>query len=110
MKTHTYSSRKALILMATCLFLSGYPAGQVISADTQPRPAAAGGSAFVKPENGAARLIVRRVADLGGCVVVHLYVDRVLVARIGYASDYECVLKSGRHVLSALPTPPPRCP
>jgi hypothetical protein len=110
MKTHTYSSRNALILMATCLFLSGYPAGQAISADTQPRPAAAGGSTFVKPANGAARLIVRRVANLGNFVVVHLYVDRVLVATIGYGRAYEGVLTPGRHVLSVLPTPHPKWP
>jgi len=33
MKSYSYSSRNALILMATCLFLSGYFASQAISAD-----------------------------------------------------------------------------
>jgi len=66
MKTFSYGRRNALILMVTCLFLSGYPAArQTISADPQPRRYAAAPSKFARPANGAARLIVRRVADLG---------------------------------------------
>jgi hypothetical protein len=110
MKTHTYSSRNALILVATCLFLGGYPARQAISADTQPRRYAAAPSTFARPANGAARVIVRRVADLGDFVVVHLYVDRVLVGTIGYGRSYQGVLTPGRHVLSVLPTPHPKWP
>ena len=110
METYSYGRRKALILMATCLFLSGYPAGQTINADPQPRRYAAAPSAFARPANGAARLIVRRVADLGNVLVIHLSVDGVPVALIGYGRAYEGVLKPGRHVLSVLPTPHPKWP
>ena len=110
METYSYGRRKALILMATCLFLSGYPAGQTINADPQPRRYAAAPSAFARPANGAARLIVRRVADLGNFLVIQLSVDGVPVALIGYGRAYEGFLTPGRHVLSLLPTPNPKWP
>jgi len=69
-----------------------------------------GGSVFAKPANGAARLIVRRVADLGNFLVIHLSVDGVPVALIGYGRSYEGLLTPGRHVLSLLPTPNPKWP
>jgi hypothetical protein len=108
MKTHPYGSRKALILMVTCLFLSGYPASEAISADTQPGRYAATASTFARPATGAARLIIRRAPDLGNFVVIHLYVDHSLVALIAYGGSYEGFLSPGRHVLSLLPTPHPK--
>jgi len=110
MKTFSYGRRNALILMAASLFLSGYAASQAISADPQPRRYAAKPSTFARPVNGAARLIIRRVADLGNYVVVHLYVDGVLVTTIAYGRAYEGFLAPGRHVLSLLPTPDPKWP
>jgi hypothetical protein len=110
METYSYGRRKALILMATCLFLSGYPASQTINADPQPHRYAAAPSTFARPANGAARLIVRRVADLGNFLVIQLSVDGVPVALIGYGRAYEGVLTPGRHVLSVLPTPNPKWP
>jgi hypothetical protein len=106
--SHTYSSRNALILMAACLFLCGYPSSQAISADAQPGRYAATPSAFARPATGAARLIIRRAPDLGNVVVIHLYVDHSLVALIGYGRSYEGFLSPGRHVLSMLPTPHPK--
>jgi hypothetical protein len=110
MKTYSRSSRNALIVMITFfLFFSGYAAGQTRS-NTQSHRAAVKGSAFAQPVRGAARLIVRRIPDLGNYVYVDLYVDGVAVASIGYGRTYEDLLPPGRHVLSVLPTPDPKWP
>jgi hypothetical protein len=108
MKTYSYGRRNGLILMASCLFLSGYPTSQAISADPQPRRYAAAPSTFARPANGAARLIVRRDPGLGNYVVIHLYIDGVLVSTIAYGRAYEGFLAPGRHVLLLLPTPHPK--
>jgi hypothetical protein len=106
MKTY----RHTLILMTTALlFFSGYAASQT-SSSAQLRRAAVKGSSSVQPVRGAARLIVRRSADLGNYIYVDLYVDGVAVANIGYGSSYEGLLAPGRHVLSVLPTPDPKWP
>jgi|SRR6266849_10853649 hypothetical protein len=110
MKTYSHSSRNALILMTTSLlFFSGYAASQT-SSNVQSRRAAVKGSGFVRPVRGAARLIVRRIADLGNFIYVDLYVDGVPVATIGYGRTYEGLLSPGRHVLSVVPTPNPKWP
>jgi hypothetical protein len=106
----TYSSRNVLILMTTSvLFFSGYAASQA-SSNAQSRRAAVTGSAFVRPVKGAARLIVRRLPDLGNYVYVDLYVDGVPVATIGYGRTYEGLLPPGRHVLSVVASPNPKWP
>jgi len=64
----------------------------------------------VRPVKGAARLVVRRIPDLGNFVYVDLYVDGVPVATIGYGRTYEGLLSPGRHVLSVVPTPNPKWP
>jgi hypothetical protein len=83
--------------MTTCLFLSGYAANQAMSSDAQLGRA-------------PARLIIRRIPDLGNFVYVHLRVDGVPVAAIGYGQTYEGLLPPGRHVLSVLATPDPKWP
>ena len=110
MKTHSKLSRSALILMVTCLLLfSGYTVSQA-SSDLQSRRAAVKGSASVQSANGAARLIIERIANLGNDVYVDLYIDGAPVAAIGYGSSYEGLLSPGRHLLSVLPTPRPKWP
>ena len=109
MKTYSYRGRNALILMTTCLlFLSGYGTSQAMSSDAQSRCVAVAGSAPVQPVRDDARLIVRRIPNLGYNVIVDLYVDGVAVPPIGYGRTYEGFLLSGRHVLSVLPTPSPK--
>jgi hypothetical protein len=111
MKTYTYSSRNALILMSTCLlFLSTYPASQAMSSDAQSRRAGVARFAVGQPVEGAGRLIVRRIPGLGNYLIVQLHVDGVAVANIGYGRTYEGFLSPGRHVLSLLPTPNPKWP
>jgi hypothetical protein len=110
MKTHSHSSRNALILITTSLlFFSGYAIGQA-SPNAQSRHVATERSGFVQPVRGAVRLIVRRSADLGNFVYVDLYVDGAAAATIGYGGSYEGLLSPGRHVLSVLPTPNPKWP
>ena len=109
MKTYSYNSRRGLVLMTACLlFFSTYAASQAMSSDAQSRRAGAGGSTFVQPVEGAARLIVRRDPGLGTFLIAHLRVDGVPVATIGYGRTYEGFLPPGRHVLSLLPTPSPK--
>ena len=109
MKTYSYRGRNALILMTTCLlFLSGYGTSQAMSSDAQSRRVAVAGSASVQPVRDDARLIVRRIPNLGYNVIVDLYVDGVAVAPIVYGHTYEGFLPAGRHVLSVLPTPSPK--
>ena len=108
MKTYSYSNHNALILMTTCLlFLSAYAASQAMSSDAQSRRAGAGGSTFVQPVEGAARLIVQRDPALGNFLIAHLRVDGVPVATIPYGRTYEGFLSPGQHLLSLLPTPNP---
>jgi hypothetical protein len=109
MKKHSYISRKALILMSTSLlFLSTYDTSQAMSSDGRSRRDAVAGSASVQPARDDARLIVRRLPNLGYNVIVDLYVDGVAVAPIEYGQTYKRFLASGRHVLSVLPTPSPK--
>jgi len=109
MKTYSDSIRNGLILMIACLFLGGYDSSQAIGADPQPRRVVVGPAVW-QPVEGAARLVVSRIADLGNFVYVDLYVDGVPLAAIGYGSTYEGFLPPGRHVLSVLPTPDPKWP
>ena len=108
MKTYSYRSRNALVLIATCLFISGYTANQAISSDAPSGRASRAGSASVQPVNGAAHLIIHRIANLGNRLIVDLRIDGAPVASIAYGHTYEGLLPPGRHVLSVLPTPNPR--
>ena len=105
MKTYIYRSRNALILIATCLFLSGYAANQAMSSDAQSDRGAVAGFAFVRPVDGNARLIVHRIANLGNRVIVELRIDGGAAVSIGYGHTYEGLLPPGRHILSVRPTP-----
>ncbi|SRR6266550_473694 len=109
MKTYSYANRNTLILMTTCLlFLSTYGTSQAMSSEAQSRRVAVAGSASMRPLRDDARLIIRRIPNLGYNVIVDLYIDGVAVAPIGYGRTYEGFLSSGRHVLSVLPTPSPK--
>ncbi|MEY2536653.1 MAG: hypothetical protein QOG67_393 [Verrucomicrobiota bacterium] len=103
MKTFNYRSRN--VLMITCvLVLSGYAAGPAMSSDAQSRRVAVAQSDSAQP----ARLIIRRIPNLGNRVIVDLYIDGVAAAAIGYGHTYEGSLPLGRHVVSVRPTPNPR--
>src|SRR5947208_14048603 len=105
MKTYSYSSRRTLILMTTCLFfLSAYAASQAMSSDAQSRRASAGGSTVMQRINGAARLIIRRDPALGNYLIAHLSIDGVTVATMGYGRTYRVFFPTVRLVLSLVST------
>ena len=97
MKTHNYSSRSAILLLMVSLFFSAFVAGQATAADPRSPHAAA-------PSQAPARLVIRRMPNLGFNVVVQLWIDGQQTATLGYGHTYHGVLTPGRHVLAVLAT------
>jgi hypothetical protein len=101
MKTPNYHNRNVFIVMIACvLFLSRYAASQAMGSDAQSHRVDA-----ARPVKDAARLIIRRIPNLGNQVIVDVSLDGVAFATIGYGHTYEGFLPPGRHVLSVLGTP-----
>ena len=103
MKAHTYSTRSAILLLMVSLFFSAFVAGQATAADPR-SPHAVG------PSQAPARLIIRRMPNLGFNVIVQLWIDGQQTATLGYGHTYHGVLTPGRHVLAVLATPRSRSP
>ena len=97
MKTHNYSSRSAILLLVVSLFFSAFVAGQATAADPRSPHAAA-------PSQAPARLVIRRMPNLGFNVIVQLWIDGQQTATLGYGHTYHGVLTPGRHVLAVLAT------
>ena len=97
MKTHNYSSRSAILLLIVSLFFSAFVPGQAIAAD--PRSAHA-----VAPSQAPARLIIRRIPNLGVNVIVQLWIDGQPAGSLGYGHTYNGTLTPGRHVLAVMAT------
>ncbi|MEY2439072.1 MAG: hypothetical protein QOI34_457 [Verrucomicrobiota bacterium] len=110
MKIFNYRSRKAMTVIMCVLFLSRYAASQAMSADARSSRVAVESSAFTQSVKDPARLIVRRIPNLGNNVVVNLCVDGVPFAAVAYGHTYDGSLPLGRHVLSVKPTPNPKWP
>jgi hypothetical protein len=92
-----YNWSRAFVLAMTCLLcVAGYAGASTRAASGAPSDA------------GTARLIVYRIPTIGKFVIVHVYVDDVVVGTIGYGGTYEGFLKPGHHVLSVLATPRPK--
>src|SRR5436190_9023824 len=103
MKTHNYSSRSVILLLAVSLFFSAFVAGQAVGADPRSPHAAA-------PSQAPARLIIRRNPNLGFNVIVQLWIDGQPAGSIGYGHTYEGFLAPGQHVLAVLASRSPRSP
>jgi hypothetical protein len=103
MKTHNYSTRSVILLLAVSLFFSAFIAGQAVGADPRSPYAAA-------PSQAPARLIIRRNPNLGFNVIVRLWIDGQPAGSIGYGHTYEGFLAPGHHVLAVLASPSPRWP
>ena len=97
MKTHNYSTRSAILLLVVSLFLSAFVTGQAMGADPRSPHAAA-------PSQAPARLIIRRMPNLGFNVIVQLWIDGQPTATLGYGHTYHGVLTPGRHVLAVRAT------
>ena len=103
MKTHDYSSRSAILLLVVSLFFSAFVAGHAIAAEPRSPHAAA-------PSQAPARLVIRRMPNLGFNVIVQLWIDGEPATPIGYGHTYEGFLAPGHHVLAVLASPNPRSP
>ena len=97
MKTHNCSSRSAILLLVVSLFFSAFVADQATAAEQRsPRGAA--------PSQAPARLVIRRVANLGWNVIVQLWIDGKPAGSLGYGHTYNGTLTPGRHVLAVMAT------
>jgi hypothetical protein len=103
MKTHSYSPRSVILLVMALLFVNAFAAGQAMGAD--PRSPHA-----VAPSQAPARLVIRRMPNLGFNVIVRLWIDGQSAATLGYGHTYHGFLTPGRHVLAVLATPRSRSP
>ena len=108
MKTYGDRSRGALVLVVALLFFSAYAVGQPTSAGVNSPRGVVAGPGFKQPVDGTARLVIRRIPNLGYDVIVQLWIDGEPATPIGYGQTYEGFLAPGRHVLSVLPAPSPR--
>jgi len=103
MKTHNYSTCSAILLLVVSLFFSTFVAGQAMGGDPRSPHAAA-------PSQAPARLVIRRMPNLGVNVIVQLWIDGQQTATLGYGHTYHGSLAPGRHVLAVLATPRSRSP
>ena len=97
MKTHDYSTRSAILLLLVSLFFGAFAAGSAMGAE--PRTPHA-----VAPSQAPARLVIRRVANLGLNVIVQLSIDGKPAGSLGYGHTYQGTLTPGRHVLAVRAT------
>jgi len=97
MKTHNYSTCSAILLLVVSLFFSAFVAGQAMGADPRSTHPAA-------PSQAPARLVIRRMPNLGVNVIVQLLIDGQQTATLGYGHTYHGLLTPGRHVLAVRAT------
>ena len=97
MKTPNYSTRSAILLLIVSLFCSAFVTGQAMGAEPRSAHAAATSQA-------PARLIIRRMPNLGVNVIVQLWIDGQSAGSFGYGRIYQGSLTPGRHVLGVLAT------
>src|ERR1700751_3181099 len=97
MKTHNYITRSVILLLVVSLFFSAFVTGQATGAEPRPPHAAA-------PSQAPARLVIRRIPNLGVNVIVQLSIDGKPAASLGYARTYEGNLTPGKHVLAVMAT------
>jgi hypothetical protein len=98
MKIYNYRSCTGLVLMITCFsFVS-----QAMSYEMQ-------SGHYARHNVGEpARLIIRRIPNLGNNVIVDLRIDGAPGGSIAYGHTYKTFVPAGRHVLSVLATPTPK--
>ena len=97
MKTRNYSTRSTILLLVVSLFFSAFVAGQTTAAERRSPHAAV-------PSQAPARLIIRRIPNLGVNVIVQLWIDGKSAGSFGYGHTYNGTLTPGRHVLAVMAT------
>lgn len=103
MKTHSYCTRSAILLLIVSLIFSAFAAIQAMGADPRSPHAAARSQV-------PARLIIRRNPNLGVNVIVRLWIDGQRAGSIGYGHTFEGFLAPGHHVLAVQASPRARWP
>jgi len=103
MKTRNYSTRSAILMVILALFFCAFVTGEALGAEPRSSHAAAASQA-------PARLIIRRMPNLGVNVIVQLRIDGQQTATLGYGHTYHGSLAPGRHVLAVRATPRSRSP
>jgi hypothetical protein len=98
MKTFQHTPAKLLFLIALCLF----SAGSTINAG-------AGSPELYDSalSHNNARLTVRRIADFGTEIALHVYIDGMQVSTLPINTGYEALIRPGEHTLSVCTTPNP---
>src|SRR5437868_12092521 len=104
MKIYNYSGQTLIWMTACLLFLTMDDKSQATRSDTESRHAGAS-EISAQPVGGDARLLVRRIPNLGNNVIVDLYIDGAAVRPIVYGQTYEGFMPAGRHVLSVVASP-----
>ncbi len=98
MNKYSCDGRNVFILVITCLLLIG-------PVRSEARTRRAVDDAFGQSAKDSARLVIRRIPNLGRYLIVDLRIDGVAAGSIAYGHNYETFLTPGRHVLSVRPTP-----
>lgn len=106
MKIYRYHIRNVFILITACfLFVSRSAVSQATTSDAQSRRDAFAGFAFARSATDPARLIIRRIPNLGNNVIVELRIDGGPITSLGYGRTYKGFLRPGPHVLSVRAAP-----
>lgn len=103
MKTYNYSTCSAILLFMLSLFFSAFVGDQATAADSRSAHA-------VAPSQAPARLVIRRMPNLGVNVIVRLWIDGQSAGSIGYGHTYRGSLTPGRHVIAVQASPRARSP
>jgi hypothetical protein len=103
MRLSSYITRTAILLVMAWLF-NAYAASELMGADSW------SARAVVQPAKAPARLIIKRIPNLGFNVIVRLWIDGRPASSIGYGHTFKGFLAPGHHVLAVLASPNPRWP
>jgi hypothetical protein len=109
MKTCSTNRAARALTIACALAVTIFGTTQGASPSSESNRAAITDSRSSEPLNDA-RLIVRRIPNLGNNVIVDLYIDGVAASPIMYGQTYEALLTPGRHVLSVVASPRAKWP
>jgi hypothetical protein len=109
MKTYSTNRAARALTIACALIVTIFGTIQAASPNSESNRDAITDSGSSEPLNDA-RLIVRRIPNLGNNVIVDLYIDGVAASPIVYGQTYEGFIPPGRHVLSVVASPHPKWP
>jgi len=109
MKTFNTNRAARALTIVCALIVTIFGTTQAASPRNESNRDAITNSGSSEPLNDA-RLIVRRIPNLGNNVIVDLYIDGVAASPIVYGQTYEGLLTPGRHVVSVVASPRAKWP